>query len=155
VKKETGAAKPAVKPVQETPGGIETILLVEDETAVRQSTGQFLRLNGYTVIEARDGEDAMRVAKSHPGTIDLMITDVVMPHLGGAKLAAQLASTHPAMKVLFVSGYAENTVLRHGAIDVTNSFLQKPFGLKSLAVKTRQVLDTGVAATPAIATVTN
>jgi len=146
VKKEAGTVKSTAKPAQETPRGVETILLVEDETAVRQSTGEFLRLNGYTVVEAKDGEDALRVARSHNGTIDLMITDVVMPHLGGAKLAAQLASTRPQMKVLFVSGYAETTVLRHGAIDVTNSFLQKPFGLKSLAVKIRQVLDTTLAA---------
>jgi DNA-binding NtrC family response regulator len=152
VKKEVGPTRPAVKIIEETPRGIETILLVEDENAVRQSTGQFLRLNGYTVVDAKDGKDALRVAKNHAGTIDLMITDVVMPHLGGAKLAAQLASTHPGMKVLFVSGYAETTVLRHGPIDVTNSFLQKPFGLKSLAVKIRQVLDTNVAAS---ATVTN
>jgi CheY-like chemotaxis protein len=151
VKKEAGTAKSTAKPVQEAPRGVETILLVEDENAVRQSTGQFLRLNGYTIVEAKDGEDALRVARSYSGTIDMMITDVVMPHLGGAKLAAQLASTRPAMKVLFVSGYAETTVLRHGAIDVTNSFLQKPFGLKSLAVKIRQVLDTNVSA----ATVTN
>jgi PAS domain S-box-containing protein len=154
VKKEAGTAKTAVMPVQEAPGGVETILLVEDETAVRQSTGQFLRLNGYTVIEAKDGEDALRVAKNH-ATIDLMMTDVVMPRLGGAKLAAQLAATRPTMKVLFVSGYAESTVLRHGPIDVTNSFLQKPFGLKSLAVKIRQVLDTGVAATSASAPLVN
>jgi two-component system cell cycle sensor histidine kinase/response regulator CckA len=146
LKKEAGNTKPVAKPVQESPRGIETILLVEDETAVRQSTGEFLRLSGYTVVEAKDGEDALRVAKNHAGTIDLMVTDVVMPHLGGAKLAAQLASTRPTMKVLFVSGYAESTVLRHGPIDVTNSFLQKPFGLKSLAIKIRQVLDAGAAA---------
>jgi PAS domain S-box-containing protein len=152
VKKEAGIAKPNSKSLQEAPRGVETILLVEDEAAVRQSTGQFLRLNGYTVIEAKDGEDALRVAKSQTAPIDLMITDVVMPHLGGAKLAAQLAVTHPTMKVLFVSGYAETTVLRHGAIDVTNNFLQKPFGLKTLAVKIRQVLDANVAAA---ATVTN
>ncbi len=145
VKKEAGVAKPAPRPEQETPRGIETVLLVEDETAVRQSTGQFLRLNGYTVLEAKDGEDALRVAKHHTGTIELMVTDVVMPHLGGAKLAAQLTSIRPNLKVLFVSGYAESTVLRHGAIDVTNSFLQKPFGLKSLAAKIRQVLDANVA----------
>jgi two-component system cell cycle sensor histidine kinase/response regulator CckA len=143
-KKEAPGAKPAPKPAQEIPRGVETILLVEDETAVRQSTAEFLRVSGYTVVEAKDGEDALRVAKNHGNTINLMITDVVMPRLGGTKLAAQLASTHPAMKVLFVSGYAENTVLRHGAIDVTNSFLQKPFGLKSLAIKIRQVLDTTV-----------
>ncbi len=141
VRKDAGATKPAVLTQAETPGGVETILLVEDETAVRQSTGEFLRLNGYTVLEAKDGEDALRVAKNHASEISLMVTDVVMPHLGGAKLAAQLTSIRPNLKVLFVSGYAESTVLRHGAIDVTNSFLQKPFGLKSLAAKIRQVLD--------------
>jgi PAS domain S-box-containing protein len=154
VKKKAEVAKPKVKTEQETPRGVETILLVEDETAVRQSSAQFLRLNGYTVLEAKDGEDALRVAKNHAGTIDLTVTDVVMPHLGGAKLAAQLTSTHPSMKVLFVSGYAESTVLRHGAIDVTNSFLQKPFGLKTLAAKIRQVLNTTVHA-PDMATLVN
>ena len=153
--KEAGAAKPVVTSEPETPRGIETLLLVEDETAVRQSTGEFLRLNGYTVIEAKDGEDALRVAKNHAGTIELMVTDVVMPRLGGTKLAAQLASTRPDMKVLFVSGYAESTVLRHGAIDVTNSFLQKPFGLKSMATKIRQILDTNVSPSPSLATLTN
>ncbi len=146
VKKEGGAAKVAVKPAEEAPRGVETILLVEDETAVRQSTGQYLRVNGYTVIEAKDGIDALRIAKNHANQIDLMITDVVMPNLGGPKLAAQLSSSRPSMKVLFVSGYAENTVLRHGEIDVTNSFLQKPFGLKSLAMKIRHVLDTNITA---------
>jgi len=122
-------------------GGAETILLVEDEAAVRQSACQFLSLNGYTVLEAKDGKEALQVAKNHSGAIDLMITDVVMPHMGGAKLAARLASARPQMKVLFVSGYAESTVLRYGPIDVTNNFLQKPFGLKTLAGKIRQVLD--------------
>jgi two-component system cell cycle sensor histidine kinase/response regulator CckA len=153
VKKETAATKRDSKPEQESPRGAETILLVEDEAAVRQSTCQFLRLSGYTVIEAKDGEDALRIAQARAESIDLTITDVVMPNLGGAKLAAQLTVTRPTMKVLFVSGYAESTVLRHGAIDVTNSFLQKPFGLKSLAVKVRQVLDTSVSASPATATI--
>jgi two-component system cell cycle sensor histidine kinase/response regulator CckA len=142
VKKHAKAAKLNMQAEQETPRGAETILLVEDESAVRQSEAQFLRVNGYTVLEAKDGKDALLVAKNHAGNIDLMITDVVMPNLGGAKLAAQLTSIRPGLKVLFVSGYAESTVLRHGAIDVTNSFLQKPFGLKSLATKIRLVLET-------------
>ena len=145
-KKHARAARVATQGEQETARGVETILLVEDEAAVRQSEAQFLRLNGYTVLEAKDGEDALQVAQNHATTIDLMITDVVMPYLGGAKLAAQLTSTRPGLKVLFVSGYAESTVLRHGPIDVTNSFLQKPFGLKSLAAKIRQILDTTVPA---------
>jgi CheY-like chemotaxis protein len=151
VVKETKKSQPVSTQIIACPGGSETILLVEDESAVRQSTRQFLSLNGYYVIEAKDGEDALRAVEKYPGKIDLMITDVVMPHLGGAKLAAQLASARPTMKVLFVSGYAESTVLRHGAIDVTNSFLQKPFGLRSLAGKIRQVLDTETSAATATA----
>ena len=144
--KEKRSQAPAAPRIEECPRGSETILLVEDEAAVRQSTRQFLTLSGYTVLEAKDGEEALRVARHHTGMIDLMVTDVVMPHLGGAKLAAQLATTRPHMRVIFVSGYAESTVLRHGPIDTVNNFLQKPFGLKSLAAKIRRVLDGGVCA---------
>jgi two-component system cell cycle sensor histidine kinase/response regulator CckA len=145
VQQETGRMQP-LKLVEESPQGCETLLLVEDEAAVRQSAREFLTLNGYTVLEAKNGEDALYIARDYLGPIDLMITDVVMPHLGGAKLAGQLAAERPNMKVLFVSGYAENTVLRHGAIDVTNSFLQKPFSLKALARKIREVLQAESAA---------
>jgi two-component system cell cycle sensor histidine kinase/response regulator CckA len=129
------------KPLETCPKGCETLLLVEDETAVRQSTREFLMLSGYIVLEAKNGEDALYIARDYVPPIHMMITDVVMPHMGGAKLAGHLAAERPSMKVLFVSGYAENTVLRHGAIDVTTRFLQKPFSLKALARKIRDVLD--------------
>ncbi len=145
VQQDTGRVEP-LKLVEESPQGCETLLLVEDEAAVRQSAREFLTLKGYVVLEAKNGEDALYIARDFVGPIDLMITDVVMPHMGGAKLAGQLAAERPRMKVLFVSGYAENTVLRHGAIDVTNSFLQKPFSLKALARKIREVLQTESAA---------
>jgi two-component system, cell cycle sensor histidine kinase and response regulator CckA len=145
VQQETGQVQP-LKLMEESPQGCETLLLVEDEAAVRQSTREFLILKGYIVLEAKNGEDAVCIARDFAGPIDLMITDVVMPHMGGAKLAGQLAAERPRMKVLFVSGYAENTVLRHGAIDVTNSFLQKPFSLKALARKIREVLETAMCA---------
>jgi YesN/AraC family two-component response regulator len=125
------------------------LLLVEDEAAVRQSACEFLTLIGYTVLEAQNGEDALRTAREYGGPIDLMITDVVMPCLGGAKLAEQLLAERPKMKALFVSGYAEHTVLRHGKIDVTKRFLQKPFSLKTLASKVREILQTETAATAA------
>jgi len=131
---------PPLQPVEAPPQGCETLLLVEDEVAVRHSEREFLELNGYTVLEAENGEEALRVAQGHSGTIHLMITDVVMPHMGGAKLAERLKLERPHMRVLFVSGYAENTVLQHGAIDVLGRFLQKPFSLKSLARKIREVL---------------
>jgi len=144
--RKTEAAPP---PPEKDLSGSETLLLVEDEAAVRQSTHQFLILCGYRVLEAKNGEEALKIAQNHAGEIHLMITDVVMPQMGGAKLAEQLAKARPRMKVLFVSGYAENTVLRHGAIDVTNSFLQKPFGLKRLAGKIREVLNTELSAAAA------
>ena len=95
------------------------MLLAEDEAAVRQSTRQFLSLNGYIVLKAKNGSDALAIAREYKGTIHLMITDAVMPQMGGAKLAGELSLERPDMKVLFVSGYAETTVQRHGAIDVT------------------------------------
>ncbi len=129
------------KPSEDSPGGCETVLLVEDEASVRQASRQFLAQSGYTVLEASDGEDALRVSRKHGGTIHLMVTDVVMPRMGGPRLAERLAEERPDMKVLFVSGYAENTVLQHGTIDVTTRFLQKPFSLKALARKVREVLE--------------
>jgi len=126
--------------VDQCPRGTETVLLVEDEPAVRSTAGEFLVQTGYKVLEAKDGENAIAVARSYPGDIHLMITDVVMPNMGGAKLAEHLAGQRPEMKVLFVSGYAENTVVQQGPIDVAGNFLQKPFGLKMLARKVREVL---------------
>lgn len=99
---------PAV--LTETPRGSETVLLVEDEASVRELTREFLTRSGYTVIEGGNGEDGLRASREYPGCIDLLITDVVMPKMSGPALAANLAAERPAMKVLFVSGYAENTV---------------------------------------------
>ena len=129
------------KPVESSPGGCETLLLVEDEASVRQASRQLLVQSGYHVLEATDGEDALRVSRAHGGPIHLMITDVVMPRMGGPKLAERLADERPDMKVLFVSGYVENTALRHGKADVATRFLQKPFSLKTLAGKVREILE--------------
>ncbi len=134
--------RPHAETVEEfTPHGCETILLVEDEPAVRQSEREFLLLNGYLVLEASDGEDALHLVAGFNGPIHLMISDVVMPRIGGAKLAERLRSLKPDLKVLFVSGYAEATVLRQGGIDLSTSFLQKPFSLKTLARKIREVIE--------------
>ena len=132
---------PAPKTAAKSIGGRETVLLVEDEAALRQPAREFLASKGYTVIEATDGDDALRIAQNHTGQIDLMITDVIMPHMGGAQLAETLAEKRPQMKVLFVSGYAENTILGHGPVDIMTRFLQKPFSLEELARKIRTVLD--------------
>lgn len=125
---------------QDSPHGCETVLLVEDEAAVRGSTRDFLMQRGYTVLEANNGEDALRVSREYCGPIDLMISDVVMPKMSGPNLAERLLAERPHMKVLFISGYAENTVLQHGKMDVTVRLLQKPFGLNTLARKVREVL---------------
>jgi signal transduction histidine kinase/CheY-like chemotaxis protein len=130
--------------------GSETLLVVEDENAVRDPACEFLRQCGYTVIEARDGLQAVELADKHPGTINLMITDVVMPGMSGGQLAELLAEKYSTMRVLFVSGYSEKVVLRHKILDVQNNFLQKPFTLKTLARKIREVLGpVPVSATPA------
>ena len=120
--------------------GTETILLVEDESAVRHPAGEYLRQCGYTVIEAGDGLHAVEVTDKHQGRIDIMVTDVVMPGMSGGQLAELLSERYSAMKVLFVSGYSEKVVLRHKILDVQTNFLQKPFTLKSLAAKIREVL---------------
>ena len=126
--------------------GTETLLLVEDETAVRRSESEFLSRAGYTVIEAANGVEALRIAREYQGKIDLLVTDVVMPGLGGPQLMESLAPERPGMRGLFVSGYAESTILRRGVVDLHTSFLQKPFSLRSLAAKIREMIGTRAAA---------
>jgi len=96
-------------------------------------------------LEAANGEEALRVSRQYCGPIHLTISDVVMPKMSGPALAEQLLAERPRMQILFVSGYAENTILRHGKIDVTARFLQKPFGLRDLARKIREVLEANAA----------
>ncbi len=122
-------------------GGNETVLLVEDEDSLRQATAEFLSLRGYTVLEARDGRHALAIANSYGSAIHLAVTDVVMPNLSGGQLATELAAVRPETGVLFVSGYAGQTVLDHKVVSVEHNFLQKPFTLKQLAGKVRSVLD--------------
>jgi two-component system, cell cycle sensor histidine kinase and response regulator CckA len=141
-------AQPTILENSDTSGegvlrGTETVLLVEDEEALRRATAEFLSLRGYTVLEARDGLDALSVAKNHALAIQLAVTDVVMPHMSGGQLAKELETLRPQTRVLFVSGYAGQTVLDHKVVDVENNFLQKPFTLKQLASKVRTVLDHG------------
>ncbi len=121
--------------------GTETVLLVEDEAALRRATLEFLSLRGYTVLEANDGQDALAVAAKFGKIIDLTVTDVVMPHMSGGQLAKEFAALHPETKILFVSGYAGQTILDHKVVDVEHNFLQKPFTLRQLANKVRAVLD--------------
>lgn len=123
--------------------GFETILLVEDYSAVRESEREFLLLNGYRVLEATDGADAIHKATEFRGPIDLLITDVVMPRMGGAKLAERLRAARPNVRVLFVSGYLDS-MTHHGTVDLSIGFLPKPFSLKTLAGKIREVMEVGL-----------
>ncbi len=127
--------------LQSMPRGRETVLLAEDEDAVRALARHVLTSCGYTVLEAEDGREAVRVAEGHRGRIDLLVSDVVMPHLGGRQLAERLAAVQPGLKVLFLSGYAEDALLRHGVQEAEYAFLQKPFTPTGLAQKVREVLD--------------
>ena len=125
------------------PRGSETVLLVEDEPAVRRATAEFLTLQGYTVLEAKDGLDALSVAQHHGSTIHLLVTDVVMPNMSGGQLAKELAQLRPDTKLLFVSGYAGKTVLDHKVVDLETNFLQKPYTLTQLSLKIRAALSPG------------
>lgn len=132
--------QPSSQKQETVAAGTETLLLVEDEAAVRRASAEFLRMLGYKVLEAKDGVDALSVAKQHRSRIDLLVTDVVMPNMSGGELAKNLARTLPGMKFLFVSGYAGKTVLDHQVVDLQTNFLQKPYSLKELAAKIRSAL---------------
>jgi two-component system cell cycle sensor histidine kinase/response regulator CckA len=121
--------------------GTETVLLVEDEDPLRRAAAEFLGLRGYTVLEARNGLEALSLARNREPAIQLLVTDVVMPHMSGGELAQEMEQLFPTTKVLFVSGYPGQTVVDHKVADVDSNFLQKPFTLKQLAKKVRTVLD--------------
>jgi two-component system cell cycle sensor histidine kinase/response regulator CckA len=121
--------------------GKETVLLVEDEPAVRALSRVALQTYGYTVLEAGDGGEALRVGGQHRGAVHLLLTDVVMPGMSGRQVAESLRPRHPAMKVLYLSGYTNDAVVRHGVLVSETAFLQKPFTPVALAAKVREVLD--------------
>jgi len=137
----SAAEKPVKSGIRPPPRGTETILLVEDEDGVRALTRHVLDSCGYTVLDVVDGQEALLMADGHAGTIDLLITDVVMPGLGGPAVAALVAERFPDIKILFVSGYTDDAVFRHGMSEDGVNFLQKPFSPPELAAKVRAVLD--------------
>ena len=129
------------RPVRTSIAGTETVLLVEDEAAVRTVARESLRIHGYRVIEAPDGEVALRVAADAGAGIDLLLTDVVMPGLSGPALADRLRAERPGIRVLYMSGYTDDALGPHGVLEPGLNYLQKPFAPEVLAQKVRQVLD--------------
>jgi PAS domain S-box-containing protein len=138
---ETPASGKSHRGLHPMPRGDATILLVEDEEGVRALSRHVLKNCGYNVLEASDGVEALRVAGRHAGPIHLVVTDVVMPELSGREMADQLLRLHPEIRVLFLSGYTDDAVIRHGVREAETNFLQKPFSHDALAQKVREVLD--------------
>jgi two-component system cell cycle sensor histidine kinase/response regulator CckA len=141
-----------LSPAQSQPndaGGCETVLLVEDEESVRELVRLTLASRGYQVLEAENGESGLRIAESFKEHIDILITDVVMPGIGGRELARKLLLLRPAISVLYLSGYTEDAVVTRGALGPRTAFLQKPFTLQNLAKKVREVLHSKSAPPPA------
>src|SRR5208337_319099 len=130
---------PAKSP-QSDAGGCETVLLVEDEDSVRELVRLTLTARGYKVLEAENGEAGLRLAETCKEHIDILITDVVMPGIGGRELAKKLSTLRPGISVLFLSGYTEDVVVTPGALGPGTAFLQKPFTLQNLAKKVHEVL---------------
>jgi CheY-like chemotaxis protein len=123
------------------PQGSETVLLVEDEASVRELLRDTLERHGYRVVPAASGEQALERASAHRGPIHLLVSDVIMPGMGGPELASRLQPLHPELRVLHISGYTDDAILRHGVREGLTAFLQKPFTLEALVRKTREVLD--------------
>jgi DNA-binding response OmpR family regulator len=121
--------------------GTETVLVVEDEEALRRVARRSLTAAGFTVLTAADGAEALEIAARHAGEIHLLLTDVVMPKMSGRALALELVKTRPAIQVVYMSGYTDNAIVHHGVLDAGTQFIGKPFAGAELARKVRAVLD--------------
>ncbi len=129
-------AKVRTKPAK----GSETVLVVEDEKGVRSLVCETLKSEGYKVLEAEGAEQALEIAEQYTKPIHLLLTDVVMPQTGGKELAQRLSALHPETRVLYMSGYTDDAIVRHGILEGGTPFLQKPFTPSVLARKVREVL---------------
>ncbi|HLF49549.1 MAG TPA: ATP-binding protein, partial [Methylomirabilota bacterium] len=138
---ETAAAGGTTAEPGVWPRGTETVLLVEDEEGVRELAHEILKTLGYTVLEARRPEEALQIADQRPGPIHLLLTDVIMPGMSGPTLAGRLLSGRPGLKVLYMSGYTDGSIVQHGVLAAGTALLQKPFTLDALARKVREALD--------------
>jgi CheY-like chemotaxis protein len=127
------------------PHGHESVLLIEDEDALRSVVGNVLRSHGYTVLDAAAGEAAIAIADNFPGPIDLLLTDVILPQTSGPGVARHLRESRPSIKVMYMSGYTDEFIAHHGDLDRPMVLLEKPFSITSLLQKIRETLDEGTA----------
>jgi CheY-like chemotaxis protein len=138
---EVGEAEEFAGDSRSVPGGSETILLVEDEELLRSLAVQILEEFGYAVVTASNGEEGLRICQEFKGRIDLVISDVVMPRMSGRELAEHISVLRPETRVLFMSGYTDDAIVRHGILEEQMPFIQKPFLPDALALKAREMLD--------------
>src|SRR5262245_24882457 len=132
----------AGKVSDDVPARRQTVLLVEDAKRVREVVREILEMNGYDVLEAPDGAEALRISSRHQAPIHLMVTDVIMPQMSGRELAQRLLALRPDMRVLYMSGYADDDIVRHGVLGTGMAFIAKPFTPDSLAAKVRAIMET-------------
>lgn len=130
-----------MSPLPPTSSGTETLLIVENEAAIRHLLQMALRKNGYTVLAAESGREALELVRVHVGSIDLLITDVMMPDMDGPELVRQLAGIRPETRTLFMSGYLDDALGEHGILPSNVNFIQKPFSPRVIAQKVRDILD--------------
>jgi CheY-like chemotaxis protein len=121
--------------------GSETVLVVEDEEKVRQLTVEILGKQGYSVLDASQGDDALAISEKHKGPIHLILVDVVMPGISGTELTKRLAFLRPETKILYMSGYTDNAIVHHGVLEKGVNYIQKPFTIDELTRKVREALD--------------
>jgi CheY-like chemotaxis protein len=138
---EAVVAGQSIEMIKESQTGSGTVLLVEDEKEIRSLVHSFLESRGYTVLAARDGYEAMQIAKQYSAPIDLLLTDVMMPRMRGPQLALHLAPDHPEMKIIFMSGYAENPEPLEVSLQSGSALLRKPFEFSELAILLREMLE--------------
>jgi two-component system, cell cycle sensor histidine kinase and response regulator CckA len=138
---DSTTAPPVEQSIREVRQGTETVLLVENAEPLRALAKEFLKSNGYAVMEADNGKEALQIAKAFSGPIDLLLTDVIMPGMGGKQLAEQLSGLRPATKVLYMSGYPDDAIVKSGILGSGMVFLEKPFTREILLRKVRQALD--------------
>ena len=130
-----------MSPAPSGSSGTETLLIVENELAIRNLLQLALRRNGYTVLAAESGREALALVRDHVGAIDLVITDVMMPDMDGPELVRQLSTIRPETRTLFMSGYMDDALGERGILPTTVNFIQKPFSPRTIAQKVRDILD--------------